>query len=102
MIIGTVTPAIQPEERPDITVDCTNTVPAGGSVSTATVTSRNATTGVDTTATIVDGAATIVTPNVTQFIHSMTNGADQILTFHVTYSNGRILDEEVYVPGVQF
>jgi hypothetical protein len=102
MIIDTVTPPIQSEERPDITIDCTNTIPTGGSVDDCTVFAKLASDGTDVTATIVDGACTVASPYVTQFIHDMTSGVDVILTFHVTYSNGRELDEEVYVPGFDF
>lgn len=102
MIIDTVTPPIQSEERPDITIDCTNTIPAGGSVDDCEVFAKLASDGTDVTSTIVDGTATVNSPYVTQFIHDMTDGVDVILTFHITYSNGRVLDEEVYVPGVDY
>jgi hypothetical protein len=100
MIIGTYSPPVQSQERPDVVLDCTDTIPAAGSVSSCTVTAKKYSDNTDLTATIIDGAATIASPIITQFIHNTTSGVDVLLTFHVTYSNGKILDEEIYIPCI--
>jgi len=102
MIIDTVTPPKQPAENLPITIDFTANLPAAGTVTDCVVTSRIAETGVDSTATIINGARTISSPNVTQFVHAGTNGQNHIVTFHATFSDTRQIDDEVYLPIVEF
>lgn len=102
MIIGTITPAKQPNEKIKITIDFTNNVPSGGSVSTAVVTSRNASTGADTTSTIISGSATVVSPNVTQLVHQGTSGDTHIVTFKATMSNAEVYEDEITLPIYDF
>lgn len=102
MIIDTVTPPKQPGENLPISVDFTLNMPTAGTISSCVCTSRNASTDVDTTATIVNSTATISGAVCTQFVHAGTTGDTHIVTFLATMSDGRVIEDEVILPIVEF
>ena len=84
MIVGAVSK--QPSEFFPLTINFTPDLATGETVVSAVVTSRNAVTGVDSTATICSGAATVATPRVTQKVTAGTNGDKHIITMLATTS----------------
>jgi len=98
MIIGTLTPAKQPNEKIKITVNFLNNVPSGGSVSSAVVTSRDASDDSDSSSTIISGSPTVSSPNVTQLVQAGTDGDLHIVTFKATMSNAEVYEDEVMLP----
>lgn len=84
MILGSV--AKQPSEILPVTIDFTAELATGETVVSAVVTSRNAATGVDSSATILSGGASVATPRVSQKVTAGTSGDKHIITMLATTS----------------
>ena len=93
MILGQVSK--QPGELFPLTVDYTPELATGETVSSAVVTSRNAATGADSSATILSGAVTVASPKVTQKVTAGTSGDRHIITMLATTSTGNKYEGEI-------
>lgn len=101
MIIDTFYPPVQPDEKPDITIDFVDNVPAGGSISSASVTTRLAASPfTDTSATNKSGAHSISGSRVTQLLHNVT--VDIVIAIAATMNTGRVVTDEVYIPAKDY
>ena len=93
MILGSVTK--QPAEVFPVTVDFAAELATGETVSSGTVTARNASTGVDTTSTVTTGSATASGTTLAKKITGGADGVDHILTFTATTSASNVYEAEV-------
>ena len=93
MILGQV--AKQPGEKFSLTADFVNVLGSGETISTAAVTAKNKATGVDSSATVLTGSATISTPKIIQTVIAGTAGDSHVVQFKATTSAGNIFEGEV-------
>ena len=77
----------QPGEKYPLAVDFTAKLPSGASIASAVVTAVGED-GSDQTSTVVDGAATVSSPTVTQIIKAGVNGQRYDLKVVATLSAG--------------
>lgn len=85
------------DEDIDLVVDFSNAVPAGVTISSASVTAT-VYSGVDgTPSAIVNGSATISNSLITQTIDDGTEGCVYLLTFSATLSDGQIVRKQGYM-----
>ena len=93
MIIGTVEK--QPAETDICGVEFNLRLGVGETLSVPTVTAKNAATGVDSTATVLQGAPTISGTQVLQRYIAGTSEDRHILQFRVTTSAGNTKEDEL-------
>lgn len=93
MILGAVTK--QPSEIFPITVDFAAELATGETVASGSVTARNASTGADTTSTVLTGSATASGTTLARKVTGGTDGVDHVLTFAATTSASNVYEAEV-------
>ncbi len=93
MIVGQVSK--QPGELFPLTIDFSPELATGETVTSAVVTTRDATTGVDTSSTIKSGSHTVASPKVTQKVTAGATGDRHILTIKATTSAGNVYEGEI-------
>lgn len=90
----------QPREVRDFTIDFTNNL-YNGSVSSVVVTSRNAETGVASTATII-ASSSVSHPYVTIRVHQGTAGDTHVVECLTTLSGGQKIEDEIILAIVEY
>jgi hypothetical protein len=93
MIVGGVEK--QPNEAFVIGISFAARLGVGETLATPTVTAKDATSGADTSGTVLSGSPSAASGVVTQKVHQGASGTRHIVQFRVTTSAGNTLEDEL-------